>query len=108
MTAPPCFKKGRFPFPALPVAAIFLRMWQLKARGARGTPFEEIGAYPTIADAARQILKLEGGSDFALSFRVHVDTFGTLTNGDTSDAEFLSRLEYQSPARFFLLTRRMN
>lgn len=70
--------------------------------------FEEIGAYPTIADAARQILKLEGSSGFALFFRVYVDTFGTLTNGDTSDAEFLSRLEYQSPTRFYLLTHSTN
>jgi hypothetical protein len=83
-------------------------MWQLMARGARGTPFEEIGAYPTIADAASHILKLEGGSDFALFFRVYVDTFGTLTNDDTSDAAFLSRLEYQSPTRFYLLTRSTN
>jgi hypothetical protein len=61
-------------------------MWKLTARGASGTPFEEMGAYGSIADAARHILKLEGGIDIALFFSIYVDQTGSVTNDDTSDA----------------------
>ena len=76
-------------------------MWKLSARGARGTPFTDLGSCASLADAAEMILKAEGDPQSgSLFFRVYVDP---LTTGD--DAEALSRLEYQSPKRFYLLER---
>lgn len=34
-------------------------MWKLERRGARGTPFAEIGQYASLAEAADAILKME-------------------------------------------------
>lgn len=75
-------------------------MWKLTARGERGTPFAELGNFASIDDAARTILATENTPNGAIFFRVYVDP-----TRPPSDAEVLSRLEYQSPKRFYLLTR---
>ena len=76
--------------------------WKLTARGERGSPFAELGSFANIGDAARTIIKAEDdpGATGAIFFRVYVDPMGT-----PSDAEVLSRLEYQSAKRFYLLRR---
>jgi hypothetical protein len=76
--------------------------WKLTARGERGTPFAELGSFASIGDAARTIIKAEDapGATGAIFFRVYVDPTRT-----PSDADVLSRLEYQSAQRFYLLTR---
>jgi hypothetical protein len=64
----------------------------------------ELGDFQSINDAARHVLKLEGGHPLlALFFRVYVDP----ATGAKSDAEILCRLEYQSDKGFYLLTRAM-
>jgi hypothetical protein len=75
-------------------------MWKLVMRGERGTPLVDVGSYASIGDAAEVILNTEGNPLGALFFRVYVDP-----PMGASDAEVLSRLEYQSPKRFYLLTR---
>jgi hypothetical protein len=50
------------------------------------------------------ILELEGGRDGALFFRVYVDVW----DEKGSDTKTLSRLEYQAPHAFYLLTREMS
>jgi Pentapeptide repeats (9 copies) len=68
-----------------------LAMWKLIARGERGSAF---------ADAAQTIIKTEDHASGAIFFRVYVDPTRT-----PSDAEVLSRLEYQSAKRLYQLQR---
>lgn len=75
-------------------------MWKLTARGERGTPFSDLGSFASIGEAARTIIETEDEHHGAIFFRVYVDPTCT-----PSDAEVLSRLEYQSAKRFYLLTR---
>jgi hypothetical protein len=77
-------------------------MWKLIARGERETPFAELGSFASIDQAAQTIIKTEddAGATGAIFFRVYVDPTRT-----PSDAEVLSRLEYQSTTRFYLLKR---
>jgi hypothetical protein len=75
-------------------------MWKLAMRGERGSPFVELGSYANIGDAARVILETENNPLGALFFRVYVDPPSL-----SSDAEALSRLEYQGAKRFYVLTR---
>jgi len=75
-------------------------MWKLTARGERGSPFAELGSFASIGDAALRILKIEGDPLGTIFFRVYVDPAST-----RDDAEVLSRLEYQSAKRFYLLQR---
>jgi len=70
-------------------------------RGERGSPFTELGSYANLCDAARVILETEDDRLGAIFFRVYV-----WPSSEPSDAEVLSRLEYQSPKRYYLLTRR--
>ena len=77
-------------------------MWKLTARGARGTPFAEIGSYASIAEAAEVIRKMENDGNWWIFFRVPVDTF---KEEPPSDADVLSYLEYQSPTRYYVLER---
>jgi hypothetical protein len=75
-------------------------MWKLTARGERGSAFAELGSFASIDDAAQTIIKAEDDHHGAIFFRVYVDPTRT-----PSDAEVLSRLEYQSAKRFYLLQR---
>lgn len=81
-------------------------MWRLTMRGERGSAWVEVGSFESIASAALRIIKLESkpsqpaGSIF---FRVYADPLM-----EKSDAEILSRLEYQSPTNFYLLERQAN
>ena len=72
------------------------------ARGERGSAFAELGSFASIDAAAQTIIKTEdhAGATGAIFFRVYVDPTRT-----PSDAEVLSRLEYQSAKRFYLLQR---
>ena len=77
-------------------------MWKLIARRKRGTPFAELGSLASIDEAAQTIIETEddAGATGAIFFRVYVDPTRT-----RSDAEVLSRLEYQSATGFYLLQR---
>jgi hypothetical protein len=77
-------------------------MWKLEMRGARGTPFSELGSYASIAEAAEAISKIEDDLNGWVFFRVPVFTWN---EKPSSDAEVLSHLEYQSTTRFYVLTR---
>jgi hypothetical protein len=77
-------------------------MWKLTMRGARGTPFEDVGSYASVAEAAEAICKIESDLDGWVFFRVPVCTWN---EEPSSDAEVLSHLEYQSATRFYVLTR---
>ena len=80
-------------------------MWKLIARGERGSPFTELGSFASINDAAQTIIKTEGDPSLgAIFFRVYADPLVTKSD----DATVLSRLEYQSAKRFYLLTRQTN
>ena len=79
-------------------------MWKLTMRGARGTPFVEVGSYASITEAASAILKIEDTVDFALFFRVWADTAAIIE----SDAEILSHLTYQSAKHYYELSRSAN
>jgi hypothetical protein len=80
-------------------------MWKLIACGARGTPFADIGNYASLVEVAEAIEKMENDQDGPRFFRVYVDTW---QEEHPSDADVLSRLEYQSPTRFYLITRNAN
>jgi len=71
-------------------------------RGARGTPFEEIGSFASIAEAAEAIRKIERDDKGWIFFRVPVYT---LNETPESDADVLSHLSYQGAARYYELTR---
>jgi hypothetical protein len=78
-------------------------MWRLTARGERGSPFTELGSFASIRDAAQTIIETEADPSLgAIFLRVYVDPLSA-----KSDADMLSRLEYQSDKSFYLLTRRM-
>jgi hypothetical protein len=78
-------------------------MWKLIMRGARGTPFTELGSFANLADAARVILENEGDPLGALFFRVYVDP-----PMQRSDADILSNLAYQGAKHYYVLTRSTN
>ena len=66
-------------------------MWKLSARYNKLKQWVELGEFQSISDAAERVLELEG-SNGALFFRVYVDPI----TAEQSDADILSRLEYQS------------
>ena len=75
-------------------------MWKLIARGERGSPFAELGSYASLGDAARTILETR--------MTHHSQRFSSvcmLPVDPPSDAKPLSRIEYQSAKRFYVLTR---
>jgi hypothetical protein len=72
-------------------------MWTLVMRGARGTPFAEIGRYASIVEAAEVISEMENDGNWWVFFRVSVDT---MKLEPPSDADVLCCLEYQSVALF--------
>lgn len=82
-------------------------MWRLRGRDNTIKRWSEYGEFHNIADAAKRILELEGDPNGALFFRVYVDpnplTAAAVTG--TTDAEILSRLEYQSEKGFYLVER---
>ena len=80
-------------------------MWKLVMRGARGTPFADLGSYGSLTQAADAIQKTEDDPK-GIFFRVWVDPINPLSPVD--DAAALSRLEYQSATRYYLLTRSAN
>ena len=81
-------------------------MWQLKKRGEH-RDWSELGSFESIGAASRRVLELDRDhSDQpvgSLFFRVYADPLM-----DKSDAEILSRLEYQGTNGFYVLTRRAN
>jgi hypothetical protein len=80
-------------------------MWKLRRRDDRqGRQWSELGTVDSISAGAARILELEGVSTGALFFRVYVDVW----DEKGSDAKTLSRLEYQAPHAFYLLTRELS
>jgi|HubBroStandDraft_2_1064218.scaffolds.fasta_scaffold886677_1 hypothetical protein len=77
-------------------------MWKLEMRGARGTPFTDLGSYASINDAARRVLQTENNPLGAIFFRVYADPAGVLF---PTDKDVLSRLDYQSDTRYYVLSR---
>lgn len=75
------------------------QMWKLIARGARGTPFVEIGEYASLAEAASAILRMEDDAGWVF-FNVPVSELQP-----SSDAEALSCLTYQGKKHYYELTR---
>jgi hypothetical protein len=76
-------------------------MWRLSGRDNKIRQWAELGEFQSISDAARRVLELDRDPPHgALFFRVYVDP-----PGEKSDAEILSRLEYQSDKGFYLLKR---
>ncbi len=75
-------------------------MWELARRGARGTPFTEIGNYASLTEAALVISETEGTPLEPGFLRVYVDPVI-----DRSDAEILSHLFYQGAKHFYRLAR---
>ena len=75
----------------------------MTARGARGTPFEEIGTYGSLTEAADAILKMEDDWAGWFPFEVIVDT-----HKPKSDADALSCLTYQGKAHYYELRRSAN
>jgi hypothetical protein len=76
------------------------RMWKLRGRDNKIRQWADLGEFRSIEDAAHFILQLEEDESGALFLRVYADPAG-----DKSDAEILSRLEYQSEKGFYLLLR---
>jgi hypothetical protein len=81
-------------------------MWQLKRRGEH-QQWTELGSFAAIGPAAHRVLQLEREADpgqpmASLFFRVYADPLM-----EKSDAEILSRLEYQGSKGFYLLTRQV-
>jgi len=81
-------------------------MWQLKMRDENRS-WTELGTYESIGTAAVHVLKLERGDRAgpiaSIFFRVYADPLM-----EKSDADILSRLEYQGEKAFYVLTRRAN
>jgi hypothetical protein len=77
-------------------------MWKLSSRDNKIRQWAEHGEFQNISDAARRVLELEDDHLGALFFRVYADPLV-----EKSDAEILSRLEYQSAKGFYLLKRTM-
>ena len=76
-------------------------MWQLSVRG-ENWDWSDVGAFAEISLAARRVLELEGEPRAAMFFRIYTDPLM-----EKSDADILSRLEYQGAKGFYLLTRRV-
>ena len=74
-------------------------------RGARGTPFTELGSFASLNDAARVILEKEGNPLGPLFLRLSVSP---IMFEDWTDADILSTLEYQSAKHYYALTRDAN
>ncbi len=74
-------------------------------RGARGTPFTELGSFASLNDGARVILENEGDPLGPLFLRVSVSP---LMFEEWTDADILSTLEYQSAKHYYSLTRDAN
>lgn len=78
-------------------------MWQLRMRGEKVRDWVELGDFESINPAAQRVLELEGDERRGSIFlRVYIDPAF-----EKSDAEILSRLEYQGERDFYLLTRRV-
>lgn len=75
-------------------------MWKLVVREGKGRKFATLGSYASLGEAAQVIVETEGDRLATIFFRVYIDP-----SGHFSDAEALSRFEYQSARRFYLLTR---
>jgi len=71
-------------------------------RGARGTPFSDLGSYASLVEAAETIQKAENNDDGIL-FRVWVDPINPLSPAD--DAAALSSLDYQTAKHYYHLAR---
>jgi hypothetical protein len=80
-------------------------MWHLKMRDTH-KEWIDLGSHECISAAARQVLKLESNDPTepiaSLFFQVYADPVM-----EKSDAEILSRLEYQGGRSFYVLTREM-
>ena len=77
-------------------------MWKLEMRGARGTPFTDLGSFASINDAARAVLKTENDQSGGIFFRIYADPSGVLF---PTDKDVLSRLDYQTATRYYVLSR---
>lgn len=77
-------------------------MWNLVMRGARGTPFEDLGSHASLTDVAEAIQKIENNHE-GIFFRVWVDPINLLSPAD--DAAALSSLDYQTATRYYVLSR---
>jgi hypothetical protein len=81
-------------------------MWQLRLRDTN-KDWTDLGTHESIGAAALHVLKLERGDRAepiaALFFRVYADPMM-----EKSDADILSRLEYQGEKGFYVLSRRAN
>ncbi len=73
-------------------------------RGARGTPFVDVGSYASITEAADFILRNEDDILGPLFLRVSVMPMLR----PESDAELLSCLAYQGKKHYYELTRSAN
>lgn len=71
-------------------------------RGARGTPFTDLGSFASINDAAGAILKAENSPSAGVFFRVYAEPLGELS---PTDKDVLSRLDYRSETRYYVLSR---
>lgn len=76
-------------------------MWQLSVRGQR-REWTDLGTFAGIDAASRRVLEHEGDPRSALFFRVYADPLM-----GKSDAEILSRLEYEGANGLYVLTRRV-
>lgn len=71
-------------------------------RGARGTPFEDLGSHASLTDVAETIQKIENNHE-GIFLRVWVDPINPLHPAD--DAAALSSLDYQTAKHYYSLTR---
>jgi hypothetical protein len=79
-------------------------MWQLKMRDENRS-WNELGNFDSIGAAALRVVKLESNPTEPIAsifFRVYADPLM-----EKSDADILSRLEYQGAKGFYVLTRQM-
>ena len=79
-------------------------MWQLKMRDENRS-WNELGNFDSIGAAALRVVKLESNPTepvASIFFRVYTDPLM-----EKSDAEILSRLEYQGAKGFYLLRRQV-
>jgi hypothetical protein len=76
-------------------------MWQLRMRDENRN-WTDLATFEGIGPAAGRILEMEGDRNAALFFRVYADP-----PMGKSDAEILSRLEYQGAKGFYVLSRWM-
>ena len=76
-------------------------MWQLSVRD-QNRQWTDIVTFGGIAPAARRVPQLEGEPGAEVFFRVYADPLM-----EKSDAEILSRLEYQGAKGFYVLRRQV-